>query len=71
MTAMEYLYREVTQLFMPSVYLYEIEGESLVYEDIKRLFMPITTEIPPVGKYENPAKKAKDRQNRSFESLNY
>ena len=53
-TAMEYLYREVTQLFMPSVYLYEIEGESLVYEDIKRLFMPITTEIPPVGKYENP-----------------
>ena len=45
LTAMEYLYREVTQLFVPSVYLYEKQGEALVYEDIERLFLPVLTKF--------------------------
>lgn len=45
LTAMEYLYREVTQLFVPSVYLYEKQGEALVYEDIERLFLPVLAKL--------------------------
>ena len=44
-TAMEYMYREVTQMFLPSVYLHGKDGESLVYGDIKKLFMPIAAEF--------------------------
>ena len=36
---MEYMYKEITQIFAPGVYTYGKKGEALVYEDMEAFFI--------------------------------
>ena len=45
MTAMEYMYEEITELFVPGIYTYGESGETLLYQDMVAIFMPLAPEF--------------------------